>query len=138
MNRRDFLRMLGMGAAAAAVPGAAANPWGRPEDCDSRVIRAERRIWQVPSNAPVGSRICRVGSRDITFEPREGELVPWLEYKAEFERRVPGVVGIDYAAGPDQTVVLFGEASPEQLEHWGYWRVRQLTREELAGMWRPG
>ncbi len=45
MNRRDFLQLLGLGAAAVAAPA---------------IVVPERRIWQVSRNAPVGSRIERV------------------------------------------------------------------------------
>jgi hypothetical protein len=42
MRRRDFLRVLGLGAAAVATPV---------------VLVPERHVWAVPSNAPVGSRL---------------------------------------------------------------------------------
>ena len=71
MNRRDFLKLLGVGTAALAV-------------------EPVRKMWFVPSNAPVGSRVerwtnadgspvwpIRVGSTDITFNaPDESE--PWF------------------------------------------------------------
>jgi hypothetical protein len=50
MNRRDFLKLIGIGSAVAAVPELIAEP--------------VRRIWQVSSNAPVGSRIERVSYAD--------------------------------------------------------------------------
>lgn len=44
LTRRHVLGLLGAGAASAALPAA---------------LAPERRIWQVPSNAPVGSRLER-------------------------------------------------------------------------------
>lgn len=51
MNRRGFLKLLGVGAAAAVAPA---------------IILPERRIWQVSRNAPVPSRF--YGVRDILAE----------------------------------------------------------------------
>lgn len=48
MNRRDLLRLLGLGAAAVAAPA---------------ILVPERRIWQVSRTAPVGSRIERAYAR---------------------------------------------------------------------------
>jgi hypothetical protein len=61
MQRRDFLRMLGVGAAAASVPV---------------VLVPERRIWQVPRNAPVATRVRSV--RDM--EQHAGFLVTDADY----------------------------------------------------------
>jgi hypothetical protein len=53
MNRRDFLRLVGIGAAAVAIEPA-------------------RKLWFVGSNAPVGSRVERVNAAiargDLTFD----------------------------------------------------------------------
>lgn len=51
MNRRGFLKLLGIGAAAAVAPA---------------IILPERKIWQVSRNAPVPSRF--YGVRDILAE----------------------------------------------------------------------
>lgn len=65
MNRRDFIRLIGVSAAAAAVPA---------------VLVPERRIWQVPANAPVGRRIERVhvgGGYLVTFADGDSMVVPY-------------------------------------------------------------
>ena len=70
MQRRTFLRMLGLGAAAAAVP-AIAEPF-------------VRRVWAVPSNAPVGSRVERVGATELHF----GDHGPWVfDLSTNYERQ---------------------------------------------------
>jgi len=52
LTRRGFLQALGIGAAAAALPAL-------PET-DPELLEPRRKLWAVPSNAPVGSRIERV------------------------------------------------------------------------------
>lgn len=54
MNRRDFLRALGLGAVAVA-----AEP----------LVEPVRRMWFVPSTAPVGSRVERLYGWDPGFGP---------------------------------------------------------------------
>lgn len=46
MNRREFLKAMGLGGLALVAP---------------EIIEPERKLWFVPSNAPVGSRVERLG-----------------------------------------------------------------------------
>jgi len=60
MRRRDFLRALGLGTVAAAAPA---------------VLTPERRMWFVPSSAPVGS-----GLESVTVPLRSGQAFRYPVY----------------------------------------------------------
>jgi len=60
LNRRDFLKVLGIGVLGTAAPV---------------ILEPERKMWFVPSSAPVGSRVERL-TAERTFAglvPRDGE-----------------------------------------------------------------
>lgn len=92
MNRRDFLRMLGLGAAAVAAPA---------------IVVPERRIWQVAANAPVGRRVASVRGLEqhagylVTYADQAQEVVPYdrastMPRVRELGMRAPSVRYEDY------------------------------------------
>lgn len=84
-TRRDFLRLSLLGGAAAAVPPAV--------ELATEIVlpRYVRKVWQVPSSAPVGSRIERVGG--IASYSLDGVNVrqhPYVEAGTAWDVRLPG------------------------------------------------
>jgi hypothetical protein len=109
MRRREFLRALGIGAAAAALPEFVREP--------------ERRIWAVPNTAPVMSRVDALQDEVTHFEVGE-KLVfgaPVTDPPYETERKVWETGWIRWrAAGRDirgRSTLVF-EASVDGGKTW--------------------
>lgn len=87
LGRRGFLKALGIGATAIAA---------------EELLEPVRKIWVVPSNAPVGSRIERVPEFNFPVEPVQpavhGNLYDVLDYVEEdiyiLKAGVRGVSGL--------------------------------------------
>lgn len=106
LNRRDFLKALGIGAAAVAAPV---------------LVEPVRKLWFVGSTAPVGSRVERV---ELWSYDSPGVRRP--TYHASIDEAIA-------AARPYDTVVT-GWAEGERLRGWDFGtgaRWRPMTPEEL-------
>lgn len=111
MNRRDFLKALGIGTAALAIEPA-------------------RKMWFVPSTAPVGSRVERFNGWELrALSPEE-----WRAGAAELER-IDLTRCVPDELQPGKTYAF--QAPPTQRVYWsklpiggdnGPWKMDQLSR----------
>lgn len=91
MNRRDFLRMLSKAAAVGAA---------------GLVLPPERKIWQVPSNAPVGERIVAARSMPDEFPD---EFFEWMNKHTHTTNSGP--------TSPPEIVIKHADGEPQR---WVY------------------
>jgi hypothetical protein len=149
MNRRDFLKGLGLGALYAAAPAILAPP--------------EKKMWFVPSSAPVGSRVERLserlwcqqidGSGFVINSLSEAPMSTTAYVEPLAERTFPGLVPRDgetwsNVAGPPVAIsrarLLDAEWKPveviptdpadahlaDQLEKFANWRLSEAERAQ--------